>query len=103
MLVQNISMKYLQDLGTASVPYLFRGLIYVGIQYDHKCDDCGGKVDLAWRARWIEVGEIITKFDIPGHNANIFKFTSWQEHLISNTGNTEEIDIRYIGWQFLLF
>ena len=40
MLVQNISMKYLQDLGTASVPYLFRGLIYVGIQYDHKRDRC---------------------------------------------------------------
>ncbi len=47
MLVQNISMKYLQDLGMASLPYLFRGLIYVGIQYDHKRDDCGGKVDLA--------------------------------------------------------
>jgi hypothetical protein len=47
MLVQNSSMKYLQDLGTASVRYLFCGLIYVGIQYDHKRDNCGGKVDLA--------------------------------------------------------
>ena len=72
MLVQNSSMKYLQDLGTASVPYLFRGLIYVGIQYDHKRDNCSGKVDLAWRARWIEVGEIITKFDIPGRDANLY-------------------------------
>jgi hypothetical protein len=72
MLVQNSSMKYLQDLGTASVPYLFRGLIYVGIQYDHKRDDCGGKVDLAWRARRIEVGKIIAKFDIPGRNANLY-------------------------------
>ncbi len=76
MLVQNSSMKYLQDLGTASVPYLFRGLIYVGIQYDHKRDDCGGKVDLAaWRARRIEAGEIIAKFDIPGRDANIFGYS----------------------------
>ncbi len=72
MLVQNSSMKYLQDLGTASVPYLFRGLIYVGIQYDHKCGDCGGKVDLAWRAQRIEVGKIIAKFDIPGPDANLY-------------------------------
>ena len=72
MLVQNSSMKYLQDLGTASVPYLFCGLIYVGIQYNHKRDDCGGKVDLAWRARRIEVGEIIAKFNIPSCDANLY-------------------------------
>ncbi len=34
----------------------------------------------------IEVGEIITKFDISGRirPTCIFEFTSWQEHLISN-------------------
>ena len=46
MVVQNSSMSYLQDLGTAYVPNLFRSLMYVGTQYNHNRDDCGGK-DLA--------------------------------------------------------
>ena len=36
MLVQNSSIKYRQVLGTKSVPYLFRSIMHVGIQYDHK-------------------------------------------------------------------
>jgi hypothetical protein len=46
MLVQNISITYLKDLGTPYVLYLFRGLIHLGIQYYHQRDDCGGKVEL---------------------------------------------------------
>jgi hypothetical protein len=30
-----IVIKYHQVLGTTSVPYFYRDLVYVGIQYDH--------------------------------------------------------------------
>ena len=47
MVVQNSSMSYLQDLGTAYVPDLFCSLIYVGIQYNHNRDNFGWKVYVA--------------------------------------------------------
>ena len=43
----NISMTYLPDLSSDFVPFHFRGLMHVGIQYDYNRDDIGGKVDVA--------------------------------------------------------
>ena len=36
-----------QGLSSDFVPYLFRALILVGIQYIYNRDDSGGKVDVA--------------------------------------------------------
>jgi hypothetical protein len=44
MLVQNSSIKYHQVLGTTSVPYFYRDLVYVGIQYDHNVTIVVGSV-----------------------------------------------------------
>ncbi len=44
MLVQNNSIKYRQVLGTKSVPYFYRGLVYVGIHYDHNVTIVVGSV-----------------------------------------------------------
>jgi hypothetical protein len=44
MLVQNSSIKYRQVLGTKSIPCFYRGLVYVGIQYDHNVTIVVGSV-----------------------------------------------------------
>ncbi len=39
-------MTYLPEMSSDFVPYLFRGLMHVGIQYIYYRDDSGGKVDV---------------------------------------------------------
>ncbi len=40
-------MTYLQDLSSDFTPYLFDGLMHVGIKYNYNHDDSGVKVDMA--------------------------------------------------------